>query len=167
MPAYPRPLPSFDYRGFHRYFLTFCTFERNPYFRNDPSVELVTAQILRAAAEHRHAVLAYCFMPDHLHLLVEGTTENADLKCFVTRAKQYSGFYYKRATRNTLWQRYGFERVLRADKDARDVVRYVVSNPVRAGLVIDPLAYPFWGSSIYSRTQLIEYLQMTERPRAG
>jgi REP element-mobilizing transposase RayT len=38
-------------------------------------------------------------MPDHLHLLVEGTHEDSDLKAFVARAKQYSGFYFRQQTR--------------------------------------------------------------------
>ena len=35
-------------------------------------VESALAEIARAAVDHQFAVTAYCFMPDHLHLLVEG-----------------------------------------------------------------------------------------------
>jgi hypothetical protein len=45
---------------------------------------------------------------------------------------------------------------LRADDDTFNVARYVVQNPVRAGLVQSPEQYPFMGSSILSREQLIE-----------
>ena len=83
MPHYPRHLSTFDYRGFHRYFLTFCTFERNPYFELAESVALALEQILRACGQHEFDILAYCFMPDHAHLLVEGTREDADLKAFL------------------------------------------------------------------------------------
>jgi REP element-mobilizing transposase RayT len=37
-----------------------------------------------------------------------------------------------------LWQRYGFERVLRDDEATLDVARYILRNPVRAGLVDVP-----------------------------
>ena len=40
MPHYPCHLSTFDYRGFHRYFLTFCTFERNHYFERAESVAI-------------------------------------------------------------------------------------------------------------------------------
>jgi hypothetical protein len=91
MPDYPRHLSGFDYVGFHRYFLTFCTFERNGYFRDASSVGLVAEQFLRASGEQSMAITTYCFMPDHVHLLVQGIREDADLKSFVSRAKQYSG----------------------------------------------------------------------------
>src|SRR5688500_16842310 len=92
MPHYPRHLSTFDYRGLHRYFLTFCTFERNHYFVDRHSVTVVCDQILRTASECHFAVIAYCFMPDHVHLLVEGTRDDADMKVFVARAKQFSSW---------------------------------------------------------------------------
>jgi putative transposase len=158
MPHYPRHLATFDYRGFHRYFLTLCTFERNPYFIDAKNVAIAYEQILRAAGDQHFALVAYCFMPDHLHLLIEGTREDAYMKEFVARAKQFSGFYFKKQTKNRLWQRYGFEHVLRDDEDAPSVVRYLLENPVRAGLVTTPTEYPFWGSSVHSRRELLEYL---------
>jgi hypothetical protein len=72
---HPERAKGFGYLGFHRYLLTFCTHQRAPVFTSTASVELVLAQISRAANEERLAVLAYCFMPDHLHLLVKGECE--------------------------------------------------------------------------------------------
>jgi putative transposase len=167
VPHYPRHLAAFDYRGFHRYFLTFCTFERNPYFALADDVAVVWQQILRASTEFQFAVLAYCFMPDHAHLLVEGAREDADLKKFLKFAKQYSGFYFRQKTGKKLWQRYGFERVLRENEDTRSVIRYVVENPVRGDLVKLPMDYPFWGSGVYSREDLIDYLAFGVDRRAG
>ena len=74
---YPRHLPAFDYRGPHRYFLSFCTADRHFAFAEAAAVYLVRGQFLRAADRHLFAVLAYCFMPDHLHLLVEGLLEES------------------------------------------------------------------------------------------
>jgi hypothetical protein len=53
--------------------------------------------------------------------------------------------------------------VLRADETTREVIRYIVENPVRAGLANDVASYPFWGSEVYSREQLIEYVQDSDR----
>jgi putative transposase len=158
VPAYPRSLSAFDYRGFHRYFLTVCTFERNHYFTDASNVFLVREQFLRASREQQFAIIAYCFMPDHLHLLVEGIREDASFKDFVARAKQYSGYYFKQRNKQTLWQRYGFERVLREGEETRGVIQYVIGNPVRSRLVNDLNDYPFWGSASYSREALIEYI---------
>jgi len=160
VPDYPHHLPNFDYVGFHRYSLTFCTYEREEFFRSASNVDLVLQQILRAAEEQLFDLLTYCFMRDHLHVLAAGKRADADLKAFVARAKQYSGFYFKKATRKRLWQRYGYEHTLRDDEATVAVIAYIVNNPVRAGYVMSPADYPFWGSTVYSREEILEFLQM-------
>ena len=159
MPEYPHHLPAFDYVGVQRYFLTFCTYERNALFTNASAVAIAHGQIMRAITEENFAIHACCYMPDHLHLLVEGQRDDSDLKRFISHGKQYSGFHFKRATRQRLWQRYGYERVLRSEEDTIVVARYIVENPVRARLVKSALDYPFWGSSTWLREELVEYVR--------
>src|SRR5687767_333319 len=72
LPRRPR-LTTFNYQGMRRYFLTFCTHRRREAFRDGTTVELVLTQFLSAAVEYRFTIHAYVFMPDHTHLLVEGT----------------------------------------------------------------------------------------------
>jgi REP element-mobilizing transposase RayT len=93
----PERLKTFDYIGLHQYFLTFCTYERRQIFAEPEHVAVVRTQIQRAAADLRFAVLAYCYMPDHVHLLVEGLADDSDGRQFISRAKQYSGFHYRAA----------------------------------------------------------------------
>jgi REP element-mobilizing transposase RayT len=97
-------------------------------------------------------------MPDHLHLLAEATREDADLKRFTTAAKQLSGYYFKQARGERLWQRYGYEHVLRHEESTPAVVKYIVENPIRARLAAQPLDYPFWGSFVWSREELLEFI---------
>lgn len=154
---YPRHLPAFSYVGLHRYFLTFCTNERQKLFTRPDAVTLVITQILRAAKEEGIAVIAYCAMPDHLHVVVEGERDDSDLKRFISRAKQYSGYFYSQTYGKKLWQRYGYEHVLRDSESTRSVVFYVLENPLRARLVQSIWDYPFMGSGLYSRQALIDY----------
>ena len=89
-------------------------------------VELVLAQNpLRAAADEQFAIPADRFMPNHAHLLVEARTDSSKLR-FISRSKQFSGFQYQQRHGQRLWQRYGYERVLRDDEDTRRVARYIV-----------------------------------------
>ena len=152
----PGHLKSFDYRGLHRYSLTFCTNYRRPVFTDASTVTLVYQQILRAGAQEHFAIAAYCFMPDHLHLLVEGVDSDSDCLRFIKLAKQYSGFYYSKKYGQKLWQRYGFEHVLQDDELTLVVTRYILQNPVRAGLVEDPRKHPFSGSETHSIEHLLE-----------
>ena len=59
-------------------------------------------------------VLVYCFMPDHLHLLVQGDDE-ADLPRFLKDLKQRTGYAYRRASAKALWQKSYYDRVVRAE----------------------------------------------------
>ena len=153
---HPEHLDGFSYLGPYRYSLRFCTDERRSIFTSEAPVNLVRAQILRSSEEQHFGVIAYCFMEDHLHLLVEGQTEAADCKQFIARCKQYSGFYFARDFRSRLWQRYGFERILRPEEPTFVVARYILENPIRAGLVRRIEDYPFLGSFLYTLPQLIE-----------
>ncbi|NOT27609.1 MAG: transposase [Acidobacteria bacterium] len=156
----PTRLKTFDYRGYHRYFLTFCTHERRHLFVLADCVAVVHLQFLRAAAESDMSVLAYCFMPDHVHLLIEGLADDADGRLFIARAKQLSGFHFKRQFGVPLWQPFGFERTLRSDESAFGVARYILENPIRAGLVTDVRDYPFLGSNVYTVDEILEAIQM-------
>jgi putative transposase len=153
---HPARLRGFDYTGFHRYFLTFCTDHRRAWFTEASTVTLVLQQFLRAATEDHVALVAYCFMPDHAHLLVQGETPDADAKRFIVHAKQFSGYTFARLRGERLWQRYAYERVLRDSDATMSVARYILENPVRAGLVSSPDQYAFLGSPRYSLVQVLD-----------
>lgn len=161
MHPYPKHLETFDYVGPRRYFLTFCTHERRRLFTAPDHVALVEEHFLHKANEMGFADLAHCFMPDHFHAAVEGRDQDADLKVFIARMKQYSGFYFQKKFGKRLWQRYGYERVIRSHETTRAVIRYVLENPIRAGLVQTVADYPFVGSSEYTVGQLLEYCVIT------
>lgn len=73
-------------------------------------------------------------------------------------AKQYSGYWYSRTFGGRVWQRYGFERVLRNDEATRAVAKYIIENPLRAGLAKRVEDYPFVGSAICSLRELVEFV---------
>jgi putative transposase len=158
IPGRPKRLRAFPYVGAYRYFLTLCTFRRTRVFVTNDRVALVLEQIQRAAATHEFAILAYCFMPDHLHFLVEGQSEASGLKEFARLAKQYSGYHYRRRYGSPLWQSNLYEHVARDDERTDAMVRYIVENPVRAQLVQRVQDYPFVGSCVVGRAELLASL---------
>jgi REP element-mobilizing transposase RayT len=110
----PKRLKTFDYVGCYHYSLTFCAFRRNRYFEDSALVGLVQEQLSRTATEHQFEELAYCFVPDHLHLLLAGLREDASLIPCVEVMRQRSSRAAKTAQGIQLWQDGYFERVLRA-----------------------------------------------------
>jgi putative transposase len=148
-------LKSFDYLGPYRYFLTICTFGRARVFVEGDRVRLVMVELSRTADDHRFNVIAYCFMPDHVHLLVDGTHEASDFREFVRVFKQRSAFRWKQQHGSALWQRSYFEHVLRDEEDTIGVAKYLLENPVRAGLVERPEEYPYVGSLTVTLKELL------------
>ncbi len=165
LPRRPERLTSFDYVGQYPYFLTFCTDCRHEAFRDAARVDIVSTQILRAAIDEQFALVAYCYMPDHLHLLVTGEQPASDCRRFIKRSKQFSGFYYQKAFGRRLWQRYGYERVLRSEEGLLSVARYILENPVRARIARDVREYPFTGSCLYSVDEILDALPWTPSER--
>ena len=151
----PRLNPAL-YVGLQRYFLTFCTSNRRRHFTSDGAFDLVLEQILRTAPDFDMQMNVYCFMPDHVHLLADGRTEQADLRQYVHQAKQRAGFEFAKKYGTRLWQPSFDDHVLRDDEATLSVARYIIENPVRAGLVRSPLDYPYLGSTQYPIAQVME-----------
>jgi putative transposase len=127
-------------------------------FTKTAIVDAVCTQLLKIAVRQRFEIPAYCFMPDHVHVLATATADDSDLRQFVARWKQQTGYSHRQRENTTLWQGGFYEHVLRAEEDRAAVIRYLLENPLRAGLVQNLCEYPYWGSGLCSRKELIETL---------
>lgn len=145
----PRRLTTFDYTGCHHYALTFCTYRRNRYFEDPALLAIVMQQISRTIVEHGFEELAYCYMPDHVHVLVAGLIENASFVPCIEVVRQRSSRAAKTFQGIRLWQDGYFERVIRADEQLDCAARYIFENPVRAGLVSDAKDWPNSGGRLW------------------
>ena len=63
-------LPMPVYRRSGAYSLTLTCADRSPYFSEARLVTLCKDMLRSSAAKYGFEIVAYCFMPDHLHLLV-------------------------------------------------------------------------------------------------
>lgn len=115
-----------------------------PWFIHAPFVNLCLEALWRATERFPSETPAYCFMPDHAHLLVV-VNEGVSLQDFVRHFKQLSSFAIKAETGEEAWQISYYDRILRTDEDLQTVAKYVWANPVKAGLVEDAHLYPFSG----------------------
>jgi putative transposase len=144
----PHRLKTFSYRGHYAYSVTLCTKDGMPRFEDSSDVKQIEDILRREALKEDFELYIYCFMPDHLHLLVKGKREESDMKHFITSFKQQSGFIFKQKYKEALWQNSYYDHVLRKDEDITIVSRYILENPVRKGFVDDYREYPFSGSDV-------------------
>ena len=126
------------------YLLTTNTFRRAPVFEDFTLGRLVVTQLRNAQQQGIANSLAWVVMPDHFHWLIE--LQQGSLADLMRKAKSLSTKAVHQATgrKITLWQKGFHDRALRREEDLVKVARYVVANPLRAGLVAKLGDYPLW-----------------------
>jgi len=150
MQKHPRHrLPHPYYLGPRNYFLTICTSLRRKLFTDPRLVKLVTSELTRQFRSHGFSIFAYCFMPDHCHVLAASLTEASDLVQAVRAFKGVSAVHARSLGIRNLWQRDYYDHILRSSESFHSVAAYIFENPVRAGLVNDPHDWPFSGSFVF------------------
>jgi putative transposase len=151
--AKPHRLPPERYVGRIAVAFTACLRNRRCYFVDEASVA-VHRQILQAEVEAAHCVAyAYCFMPDHFHLVLLGLRQDSAPLLAMTRFKQKSGFRLRDC--DVAWQPSFYDHILRPGADTVRQALYVLNNPVRAGLAANMSAYPFSGLIGISMSDLL------------
>jgi len=126
--------------------ITITTYNKQQIFVNKNIYKQHCLILKETAKKYCFKIWVFCFMPDHLHLLVEGKDKNSDIQKFIKIFKQKTGFLYKQSIGKKLWCTSYYDHLLRKEEDVISVVKYILNNPVRAGLVKEWYEYPFSGS---------------------
>ncbi len=128
------------------YFVTTVLNARDKrYFGDFVCARLVIRNFKRLHDEQRVNSLALVVMPDHVHWLFQlgvATTLSAVVKTFKARTAQDINGYL--GIHGALWQKGFYDHALREEEDLKDIARYIVANPLRAGLVEKIGDYPHW-----------------------
>jgi len=126
------------------YLLTSVVNGRQPLFTNWRTGRLVVEEFRRAQQAGIAESLAWVVMPDHFHWLVE--LREGTLGMLVRRVKSGSALAIMRSGHTPLrvWQKGYHDRAVRREEDLQAVARYIVANPLRAGLVKRVGDYPLW-----------------------
>lgn len=139
-------LASHEYFGVQAYFVTICCDHRVPFFRDQSTAKLVLSLLMECAAKESFRLHAYCLMPDHVHLLAEGTHERSNLREFVRLFKQRTAFAFRKSRGQALWEMSYHDHILRPSDHIEDVACYIWWNPVRQKLCTQPSEFPYSGS---------------------
>ncbi len=87
------------------------------------------------ARSHGCQIMAYCIMPDHLHLVARVGPDGGDLLSFIDGFKRRTSVTMASfAADNGVWQESYWDRHVRRGEVVNNVIYYVMMNPVRARL---------------------------------
>jgi putative transposase len=146
----PNRLGPESYLGRHAYFLTLCAHERSKILANAVLVESVLPVLRTTCGSHSFNVNAYCFMPDHLHLVAIGESDTASLPRLMQAFKSLAARESRKLGIVNLWQKGFYDHVLRDGESIDAAAAYAFLNPVRAGLVWRAEEWPYSGSFMFA-----------------
>ena len=127
------------------YCITTVTRGRHPWFTDITAARLLVRELRRLHEQGDVSSLAWVVMPDPLHWLIQ-LNQRWTLSTVVKTLKARSALSINRhlCQQGSLWQRAYYDRAARKDEDIRGIARYIVANPLRAGLVRNIGCYPHW-----------------------
>lgn len=145
----PNRLSPESYRGRRSYFLTLCIGERRTLFTDGTLVQDLLSVLRASCASHSFSVYAYCFMPDHLHLILNGENDSSSLPRVVQAFKSLAAREARKIGIANLWQKGFYDHVLRDSNSIDAAAWYLFMNPVRAGLLLHAEEWPYSGSFVF------------------
>jgi len=132
----------------HAYHITTCTEGRRPLFQDFDLGRLLVKEMRQLNDDNLLHSFAWVIMPDHLHWLFQ-LDDQLSLSNLVKKLKARSSHAINARTgrQGPVWQRGFHDHAIRRDEDLRAVARYIIANPLRAGLVKHIGEYPLWDAT--------------------
>ena len=129
------------------YHLTMTTFRRRRIFENCEAACAAARCFDDTRYLLQSQMLAWVLMPDHAHCLLS-LGDGDSLAAVVTRLKGATARAANAALgrRGQLWSRAFHDHGMRTDEGVIATARYLVANPIRAGMVKRIGDYPFWNA---------------------
>ena len=129
------------------YHIITCTAERRTLFTDLRCGREVVRSLQKLQAERIATSLAFVVMPDHVHWLMQ-LQNRMTLPVCVGSMKSGAArrINTKRLRYGPVWQKGYMDRAIRREEDLVRVARYIVANPLRAGIVEDIGDYSLWDS---------------------
>ena len=124
----------------HCYLVTIVTQHRKPWFDELTRAVHACRNFYCDSVSKHGETLAYVVMPDHVHWLIQvGGDLSEAVRIYKARVSLDLGA--------KPWQRGFHDHGIRREEDLRSIARYIVANPLRAGLVDNVLDYPYWDAA--------------------
>jgi putative transposase len=124
------------------------TDKKEPYFNNHEYAEVFTDLIIKTSEEKNNRLYAYCVMPDHIHILIE-SSGNCSIVEYIRLVKGRFSAHCRNKRWDVKLQRSFYDHLLRKEEDIEVISKYIIGNPLRAGLATSYGNYPFAGSLVF------------------
>jgi putative transposase len=151
-------LDLYKYKGYVRVSFTVCVLDRkNLFVEKNEDIINEFIEIFKEECEKQNVInWVYVFMPDHLHLIVQGTKESSDLWKMMCMFKQRTGYVLKTKTKEKFkWQKDFWDHIHRDEDYLPEQILYIADNPVRKKIIKEWKDYKYTGSLHHDLNEII------------
>ncbi len=124
-----------------QYLVTAVTRNRTPWFEETEAARRLCRNFIAMEKMGAGETLCFVVMPDHFHWLL-ALSGKYSLSQTVGMLKSQTA----RAMGQSIWQRGFHDHALREEEDCTQIARYIVANPLRAGITTSVRLYPYWNA---------------------
>ncbi|MBI3005276.1 MAG: hypothetical protein HYY49_07645 [Ignavibacteriales bacterium] len=147
-PTESKNLRELQYRYFGRFDDYLDRVSTGPFWLKDPVIAEIVAEAIHFRNSKMYDLLAFCVMPNHVHLIFEPIYQTEDgnvgrrgsspyiVTNILENLKWFTAFKANQVLSRSgaFWQHESYDHVIR-ENELENLVRYVIDNPVKAGLV--------------------------------
>lgn len=128
----------------HYYLITSQTFKRTQILNTKETTQIIMESLEWFDSHSLFLWDTVVLMPDHVHIL--GQLRKVSLENVMQGFKSFTSKAINKYLHlsGSVWQTGYHEHAVRRDEDLNQIREYCLNNPVRAGLVDDFHAYPYW-----------------------
>lgn len=129
-----------------------------PIFGSDQDRCRLALLLNEGVERFRHRILGFCFMPNHLHLVIQ--VDHIPLSRIMQNVTfRYTRWYHKQhGTSGHLFHARYKAVLIEGNQFIVELVRYVHANPVRSGLVTKPEEFSWSGHNSYLGKECLPWL---------
>lgn len=124
--------------------------ETGPTWLSNPEVANLVCQAIHYRDNDEYDLYAFCVMPNHVHMVFQMLRENKEERApAVTKMLQSLKWFTAYKANEILnregqfWQHESFDRYIRDQEELESTIKYVLNNPVKAGLIEDWQEWPY------------------------
>lgn len=118
------------------YFFTIVTYKRRKYFDTPDRLDYLLSIIRQVQRSKPFDLIAYCLLPDHVHLLIKLAEEDSNYPIRMREIKRLTTLWMKKETQGSvveIWQDKFWEHTIRDERDLQIHFDYIHYNPVKHG----------------------------------
>lgn len=143
---------AIEKRSFARYDELLERYDKGPLWLKEESIGRIVTDKIHEQDSNKYKLIAYCIMPNHVHLLIDttdfdkgqyydqsGKTKNYPLTDALRLLKGSTARLcnIQLGRSGAFWHHESYDHYVRNGEELARIIRYILNNPVKAGLVDD------------------------------